>query len=546
MKKYVYAVISGSSSANAASGLGLLSLLLIALLAPVRPLLGQTGQGNVSGTVTDSSHAIVPGTSVVLTNIETGVSVKTESSEVGVYYFGAVPIGHYKVVVTKQGFKEWEGTFTLEVGQNAVVDPILSVGNTTTVVEVTGAAVPIETTNGAVADVKESDQIRDLPLNGREIGNLFNVVPGVESGAGGARVNGMKVGSLDINLDGATLVDRFGGGMVRVQPGIETVQEFRVETVGSEARFDQPATVIMASRSGTNQLHGGGYEYIRDNTVIGATRLRTDPIGSGFVLPELIRNEFGGYLGGPIYIPHLYDGKNKSFWFFDYEGLRDRERGSVLQPWVPTTAMWGGDLSNAVDVNNPCSGPTCPQGYAPITIYDPKSTNPTTFQRTPFPNNQIPGPYSPTALALESLTERPCCGAFALDNPYIAPNVTNTYPSIQTLNNYTAKWDENISDKDRLSVRYTRSISTAAQEGGYYANPVNPTSGMGSSADNFYNTNVAVNYNRTISPNWLNELLIGVLRDPNHYGTLVVSPPNLPAPNQYSVQPSVFPGSMNS
>jgi len=470
--------------------------------------------------VADTSHAIVPGASVVLTKVDTGVSVKTVSSEVGVYYFGAVPIGHYKVVVTKEGFKQWEGTFTLEVGQNAVVDPVLSVGSTSTVVEVTGAAVPIETTNGAVADVKESNQIRDLPLDGRQVGQLFNLTAGVESGSGGARVNGMKVGSLDINMDGVTMVDRFGGGMVRVQPGIETIQEFRIETVGSEARFDQPATVIMATRSGTNQLHGGGYEYLRDNTVLGATRLRTDPIGSGFVLPELIRNEFGGYLGGPIYIPHLYDGKNKSFWFFDYEGLRSRTRGNVQQPWVPTAAMWGGDLSNAVDVNNPCSGPTCPQGYAPLTIYDPTSTNPTTFQRTPFPNNQIPGPYSPTAQALESLTERPCCGAFALNNPYIAPNVTNTYPSIQTLNNYTAKWDENISDKDRLSVRYTRGVSTAAQEGGYYANPVNPTSGMGSSADNYFNTNVGVNYNRTISPNWLNELLIGVLREPNHYGTL--------------------------
>ncbi|HXX23528.1 MAG TPA: TonB-dependent receptor [Terriglobia bacterium] len=520
MKNHTSRVIYGNSRPEPARVVGLLGLLLVALLSPVPPLLGQTGQGTLTGTITDASRAIVPAATVALTNIDTGVSVKTESSDVGIYYFGAVPIGHYKVTVTKQGFKEWEGTFTLAVGQNALVDPALQVGSTATVVEVKAAAAPLEVTNGTVADVKESNQIRDLPLDGRQIGNLFNVVPGVESGAGGARVNGMKVGSLDINLDGVTLVDRFGGGMVRVQPGIETIQEFRVETVGSEARFDQPATVIMASRSGTNQLHGGGYEYIRDNTVLGATRLRTDPVGSGFVLPELIRNEFGAYAGGPVVIPHLYNGKNKSFWFFDYEGLRDRERGSVEQPWVPTTAMWGGDLSNAVDLNNPCSGPTCPSGFAPITIYDPTSTNPTTFERTPFPNNQIPGPYSPTALALQSLTELPCCGAFALDNPYIAPNVTNTYPYIQTLNNYTAKWDENISDKDRLSVRYTRSISTAAQEGGYYANPINPSSGMGSSARNYFNTNVAVNYNRTISPNWLNELLIGVLRDPNHIGTL--------------------------
>jgi hypothetical protein len=538
MKNHANEIISGNSSAKAASLLGLLGLLLIALLAPVRPLLCQTGQGTVTGTVTDASRAIVPGAAVVLTNVDTGVSLKAESSDVGIYYFGAVPIGHYKVVVTKQGFKEWVGTFTLEVGQNAVVDPVLSVGSTTTVVEVRAAAAPLEAAGGAVADVKESNQIRDLPLNGRQVGQLFNLTPGVESGSGGARVNGMKVGSLDINLDGVTMVDRFGGGMVRVQPGIETIQEFRIETVGSEARFDQPATVIMASRSGANQLHGAGYEYIRDNTVLGATRLRSDPVGSAFVLPELIRNEFGGYISGPVVIPHVYNGRNKSFWFFDYEGLRDRERAGVQQPWVPTAAMWNGDLSNAVDSTIPCTGVDCPLGYAPITIYDPKSTNPTTFQRTPFPNNQIPGPYSPTAVALKALTQAPCCGAAATNNPFIAPNVTNTFPYIQKLNNYTGKWDENISDKDRLSVRYTRSISHSAQEGGYYANPINPTSGMGSSARDYYNTNVAVNYNRTITPSWLNELLVGVLRDPNHIGTLADFTnwnSQLSTPNPFSV-----------
>jgi len=516
MNNHAHEVISINSGRKVASMLALLGLLMIALLAPARPLLGQTGQGTLTGTVTDASHAIVPAAAVALTNADTGVTLKAQSSDVGIYYFGAVPIGHYKVVVTKEGFKEWEGTFTLEVGQNAVVDPVLAVGSTTTVIEVAAAAAPIDTSGSAVADVKESNQIRDLPLNGRDIAGLFTIIPGVESGAGGARVNGMKVGSLDINLDGVTLVDRFGGGIVRVRPGIETVQEFRVETVGSDAKFDLPATVIMASRSGTNQLHGAGYEYIRDNTVIGAARLRQDPVGSAFQLPELIRNEFGGYISGPVVIPHVYNGRNKSFWFFDYEGLRDRERFSPYFTNIPTPAMWNGDLSNAVDPSVPCTGADCPLGYAPIKIYDPTTTNPTTFQRTQFPNNQIPGPLSVTAAALKSLTALPTNS----NNPFVAPNFTSTYPDITKTNNYTGKWDQNISDKDRLSVRYTRSITHAAIEGGYYADPINPGSGMGSSARDYYNTNVGVNYNRTITPNFLNELLVGVLRDPNHAGTL--------------------------
>ncbi len=383
-------------SSTVARLMALLGVCLVGFLLSVPLSLAQTGEGTATGTVTDVSQAIVPAADVTLTNVATGVITKGRSNEVGIYYFGGVPIGQYKIVVDKQGFETWEGTFTLDVGQNAVVNPTLRPGNSKTVVEVTGAAAPIETQSGVVGDVKESAQVRDLPLNGRQIGNLFNLTAGVESGAGGARVNGMKVGALDINMDGATLVNRFGGGIVSVQPGIETIQEFNVQTVGSDARYDQPSTVVMATRSGSNQLHGAGYEYLRDNSVIGATRLRTDPT-VGFKEPLLIRNEFGGYLSGPVYIPHLYNGKDKSFWFFDYEALRSRQRVSSDYGEVPTVAMWGGDLSNAFD----------PSTNQPLTIYDPKTTNPTTFQRTAFPNNQIPGPLSPTAMELKSLTALP-------------------------------------------------------------------------------------------------------------------------------------------
>ncbi len=491
------------------SGAGLFVLLFLAIgvFFSSPELLAQTGQGTVTGTVTDASSALVPDAAVTLTNTATGVARKGQTSALGVYYFGAVPIGPYKLVVSKQGFEEWAGGFVLEVGQNAVVNAVLQVGSSTTVVEVSSAAPLISTQSAEVADVKESNQIRDLPLDGRQIGQLFNLTAGVESGAGGARVNGMKVGSLDINLDGVTQVDRFGGGIVRVQPGIETIQEFRIETVGSSANFDQPATVILATRSGTNQLHGGAYEYIRDNSLVGPTRLRSDPLK--VQVPLLIRNEFGAYAGGPIR-------RDKSFWFFDYEGLRKHERSTPFFPFVPTAAMWNGDLSNAVDNAITCTvGPSCPTGFAPIVIYDPTTTNPTTFQRTPFPNNQIPGPLNATATALKALTALPTNS----NNPYIAPNFTSTYPDVARNNTITAKVDQNLSDKDRLSVRYTRGWQKSAVEGGYFANPINTSSGMGTSARDYYVTNVGVNYNRTISPNWLNELLVGVNRSAVHYGT---------------------------
>jgi Carboxypeptidase regulatory-like domain/TonB dependent receptor len=508
---------------------------LIALGLTVLPAGAQTGAGTVSGAVRDSAGAFVSGAKVTITNTETGISRQVETSQEGLYSFPTLPIGPYRLTVQKDGFETWAGTLTLDVGQSVTVDASLRVGSVRDVVEVKDAATPIETTSGVIGDVRESAQIRDLPLNGRDVGLLFGLTAGVESGAGGARVNGMKVGSLDINLDGVTQVDRFGGGIVRVRPGIETVDQFRIETVGSDASFAQPATVIMATRSGTNQLHGAAYEYNRDNTVVAPTRLRSDPVNVR--VPQLIRNEFGGYVGGPVVIPHVYHGRDKTFWFFDYEGLRDHERSEPLFPFVPTAAMWNGDLSNAIDFSNPCnpSGPNCTSsGYAPIIIYDPKTTNSTTFQRQPFPNNQIPGPLNQTASVLKSLTALPTNNS----NPFNpnTPNFTSTYPDIARSNTYTIKVDQNFTDKDRLSVRYTKSWLNAAIEGGYFANPVDTSSGMGTSARDYYIHNVDVNYTRTISTAWLNELLVGVSRSAVHYGTSADStnwPSKLALPNPF-------------
>jgi len=536
----------GLNPSNYAKAVFLLSIGLVALALALPLASAQTGLGTVSGTVRDPSEAAVPEAQVTVTSTETGLARSAQTSSAGSYYFGALRLGPYKLTVERQGFTTWESTFTLAVGENAVVNPTLRMGSTTTVVRVSGAETPLETAKGAVGDVKESTQIRDLPLNGRQVGLLFDLTAGVESGSGGARVNGMKVGSMDINLDGVTQVDRFGGGMVRVQPGIETIQEFRIETVGSDASFDQPATVVMATRSGTNQLHGGAYEYLRDNSVIAPARLRTDPVN--VPVPLLIRNEFGGYAGGPIVIPHVYNGHDKSFWFFDYEGLRDHERFSPFFNYVPTTAMWNGDLSNAVDINNPCTvSASCPTGYTPIVIYNPTTTDPVTFQRKPFPNNQIPGPYNQTALALKALTALPTNS----NNPYIAPNFTSTYPDINRTNTITAKVDWGFSDKDRLSVRYTRSWQNSAIEGGYYANPINPSSGMGTSARDYYLTNVGVSYTRTISPAWLNELLVGVNRSAVHYGTSADftdwdSKLGLPNPFSATGWPTLYSGEYNA
>ena len=358
---------------------GSLALVLSSLVASA-----QTGTGTITGTVRDQL-VVIPLAEVTITNLDTDISHKESTSREGVYYFGALPPGSYTMVVERPGFKKSSSTLVLQVGQTITFDVPLEVGDFVITIDVTAPRIPAET---AVADVKDVQRIRQLPLNGREISSLFDLTAGVE-GEGNARVNGLKVGSLEVTLDGVSTIDRFGGGISRVQPGLDTVQEFRVETVGSDARFSRPATVTLATRSGTNEFHGSLFETHRNNAGGLVARRREDTGGS---LPKVIRNEFGVSAGGPV----LFSRRSNLFWFGAYEGLRQRQRRFTDVDTTPTEAMWNGDLSKIVDENG-----------RKWTIYDPKTTD-AQGQRQPFPGNIIPADrISPFARLLQTLTARP-------------------------------------------------------------------------------------------------------------------------------------------
>ncbi|PYV09821.1 MAG: hypothetical protein DMG07_22315 [Acidobacteria bacterium] len=413
----------------------------------------QTGSGSVSGTVRDRNGAVVPGADITITNTQTNVARKGISSDVGIYHVGGLPLGPYTLTAELAGFKKWSGTFDLLVGQNTVVNPVLEIGDIQNTVEVTGAAPAITTESIDVSNVKDYQRIRQLPLNGRAISSLFNLTPGVEGG-GNARVNGLKVGSLEITLDGISVVDRFGGGIARVQPGLDTVQEFRIETVGSDARYSRPATVTLATRSGTNQFHGSVFETHRNNGGGLLARRREDPANNK--PPQLIRNEFGASAGGPLWLGPLYNGHDKTFWFASYEGSRRLEQSLSINKVVPTEAMWNGDLSNMIDTDG-----------NKWVVYDPLTTD-ATGKRTPFPGNIIPSSrISALGKLVKTLTALPTNST----NPHLGNNFIKFYPNKNDSDNVTVKMDHNLTAKDRLSVRWTRSKSHSAVEGGVYGAP---------------------------------------------------------------------------
>ena len=463
----------------------------------VVPLVAQTGLGTVRGTAVDPSGSMIPKAKVVLANKGTGVQRSSETSGVGAYYFSAMQPGPYTLTVESPGFKKWSGTFTLEAGQTASIDAAMEVGSVDAVVEVSGAASAITTVGMEISDVKDALRIRQLPLNGRDVRNLFNLTPGVEGG-GVPRVNGMKVGSADILLDGISLVDRFGGGLRGgVSPGLDMIQEYRIETVGSDASNSRPATITLVSKSGTNELHGAIFETHRNN--FGGLRARAKQDGNRPA--QLIRNEFGVSAGGPVI-------RNKTFWFTSYEGNRVRQ-ANFARAAVPTPEMWGGDFSLLTDDNS--------NRYS---LYDPL-TSTADGSRTPFAGNRLPANrITSFAKTMQGVSPDPT-GPNAGLNPFLGSNFEAFYPNQDNGDTFTIKGDHVLSSKDNLSGRFTRTRFVNKVFGGRFGYPKpGSTDAGGSGLTDARIYSAFARWNRVWSPTLISEVQFSSNRAPKASGTL--------------------------
>ena len=474
--------------------------ILFAILATLAAALAQTGTGIIRGTVYDASRSAITAAKITVLNQDTNATQTVQASTEGAFQFPGLPPGPYQITVESAGFNRWVGRLTLETGQTAVVDPSLQVGSVDVVVEVSDAAPVINAESMGVAGVKDALRIHQLPLNQRSVSTLFNLTPGVEGGAN-PRVNGLKVGATEMLFDGISLVDRFGGGISRVQPGLDTIQEFRIETIGSSARYSRPSTVTLSSKSGTNELHGTFFETFRNNSGGLRARQRQD----GATAAKLIRNEFGGSAGGPVFIPKLYNGRNKTFWFAAYEALRQRE-AQFYQDYVPTAGMWDGDFSQVIDSSN-----------TRTTIYDPATTA-ADGRRTPFTGNIIPrARFQPIFATMRDITHAPTNST----NPFQDSNLRAFYPIKLDNGNLTLKGDHQFSAKDTISGRFTRSVSSRTVQGGVFGAPredVIDGFGTGRSDARIYST--SIRHNHIFSPNFFSELLVANHRSPKSSGTL--------------------------
>ena len=421
----------------------------------------QSGAGTIQGTVTDATGAVIPGAAIHVINNGTNVAVDTTSNSVGFYQVPSLFTGTYTVTVFAPGMATYKRGIELLVGQDAVINASLSAGQVTQQVEVTADLVQLTTSdNGTINSTLENQRINQLPMDGRNIiGLVQETTPGLESCSQSSSCpNGLFGEAMEYVADGASLSNREFGGThtgAAEMPDPDSIQEVRVEQTGSGAQFATPATAIMTTKSGTNQLHGSLFETARNNA-FGISRTRSNP--TNFVAPPYIRNEFGASAGGPIVLPHVYHGKDKSFWFFAYErySLRSFSYENMV---VPTMAMRQGDFSQAKNSSGVLQQ-----------LYDPNTTKASTtcaitavnsYCRTPLSyngaNNVInPALESPDAKIFYDITAQPSNS----NNPLVSSNLSGHKISNVTSPTVTFRLDHEFNQNNRAYLRYTSNPTT--------------------------------------------------------------------------------------
>ncbi|WP_031499271.1 TonB-dependent receptor [Bryobacter aggregatus] len=483
--------------------------LLLSLLLLTIPGRAQTGS-QITGDVSDNSGASVAAAKVVATNIETQVSRETLTNDAGTYIFSLLQPGKYVLNVTKDGFKSArQENISLEVNAVLRIDVKLEVGAITDSVTVSSAPPLVESENSSLGQVVETKQIVELPLNGRNFVQLATLGPGVTGvgfGASGTIMsgtrpddqrpaselfsNGNREGSNNFLIDGIDNNERLTVS-ITLRPSVEAVREFKIQTslFSADQGRNPGATVNVVTKSGSNELHGAAYDFLRNDN-LDAKNYFASPTASK---PQLAQNQFGAALGGPII-------KNKLFFFGNYEGYRRRQEIPFLGT-VPTLAMKNGDFSAVRDIFDPFSLRATPGTSSG-------------FSRTIYPNRTIPrSQFDPITTRLIDALPLPTSSGI-VNNYTVAPK------QAQDWNQADGRVDYNLSPTSFLFGRYsyqkTDTIRPATFPPAKVAGldvPVslsNEDTFAGTSSQKAYHTNL--NYSKIITPALLMELKAGFQR----------------------------------
>jgi len=444
----------------------------------------QEFRGTITGTVTDPQGGVVPNATVEIRNLDTNVVSTFRTNESGVYVAPLLIPGRYSVSATASGFKKAvREPVQLYVGARLQVDLTLEVGATTETITVTAEAELLETATASRGQLVDSAKVRDLPLLGRNPFLLAATTPGVYSGLytgkvasygrpfdGAAAQMSMQGigGRYEVLLDGVHNAppERANHTYVGFVPSPEAVQEFNVQTNIYDAQYGRTsgAIVNVALKSGTNAFHGSLFHYFRHD------KLTANLFESNWAnRPRAVYrwNQPGVQLDGPVWIPRLYDGRNRTFFMFSFEAIRNSNPNPYVGT-VPTELQRQGDFSQTLQANG-----------QPITIYDPLTTHQVggAWVRDPFPGNRIPGArIDPVAARLTQYWPRPnqpgtITGAF---NYVASPNAdTDSY------NQYAVRLDQQVTENHKLMGRFVRNVRTQTKGDAAFPFPASPPGDFG-------------------------------------------------------------------
>jgi hypothetical protein len=545
--------------------LSTLSLFAVLAVGLSLPAWAQVTTGSILGTVRDNSGAAVKGAKVTITEIGKSNSVTFTTDDEGSYNAPFLIPGTYSVTVEAAGFKKAvTNNVVVQIDQKARIDFAIEVGQVTETTEVTASVTLVNTETSELGQVIEQRSVKELPLNGRNFAQLVYLVPGVTPGQVGENLSGASTfnprASSNFNSLGhhansnGWLVDgidnnEYTFNTVIVQPTVESVREFKTLTGTFSAEFGRGAGVVAVStKSGSNDFHGGVFEFLRNDKLDAFQHQFVNPRPTR--KPPFRRNQFGGYFSGPVWIPKVYDGKNKSFFFFDYAGLREI-RGTTFVNSVPTARARTGDFSeylganlctNAAGAAGACGGafttPLNVTNTAGQTVqarigmmFDPLTTrnNPAfnasqavsaanpQILRSAFANNIIPASrINQVGFNVASIYPLP-------QNSSLQNNYTSVVNRDVGSNAFTFRFDHEFSERDKFFARYSfEDFRLDAPQG--QANCCLPTPDFAASkfelgpfVAGIQNTTLrtqgmALNHTHTFSPTLLLELRAGFAR----------------------------------
>ena len=556
------AVLAGCLRLGAAT-LSLSALCLLASTASIAR--AQSATGILSGDITDPSGAVISGAILTATNEATGQSYNTISTSAGLYHFGSMALGSYDVKASAKGFStETSKGATVTINSTTTLNIIMRTGEVTTTVTVNASAPTLQTQTSDIGGTVDTKQIDQLPLALGGVGALRSpeafvfLLPGtVGPGTGSNTDNGVffsKIGGgqsfgNEVLLDGVSQQrSENGSSFDEEAPSVEALQEFKVTTATPSAEYGRTTGGIesFATKQGTNQYHGTVYLLFKNddldaNNWFNNGYLASDCVGTGdtpacralYAVPTDKKYDYGGTLGGPIRIPHIYDGKNKSFFFYSYEQFQQHISGTPIST-VPTDAELGGDFSGILGgptaLTNPCTGAAVLQNQ----IFDPATTMTVGGVpcRLPFPNNIVPtARFSPAAQALAAFAPHAnlpgqtgtygVVNNYAFNGHYTINDTTETIRGDQVLTqNDHIFGSYNVRENNRYSAQ--NRLPFPVDNGGY--------------PQDFTTHFVRGGWDHTFTPTLLNHFLVGLNRsNSKNYASPFLASPGI----NYSTQAGI-------